>query len=201
MSNRIFRRTNQRGAGPLEVILWMVGGLVLLVALVVAVSIWAVSSLVDVEVSETEDGKQVEISTPFGDLSIEGAESVASKLKLPVYPGAEPEDEGGSVRFRGRIGDEEGGFSARGAHFRTRDSLDEVDAWYREQLGSEYERKEGHQVVITGRHDGFPGDIDIEIDGVAYVVESRGRVRGVILEPKGSRVDIGLFELREARRQ
>jgi hypothetical protein len=154
-----------------------------------------------VEIIKSDDGQQVKISTPFGELNVEGAEAVASRLKLPIYPNAEPEDEGASVRFHASFGDKEGGFSAAGAEFRTGDSIEEVDAWYREQLGPEFERKQGHNVRLFSREHDWGGEMDMDINGIGYVAETGSRVRGVILEQKGSRVEIGLFEFREAERQ
>lgn len=196
----LWRRGRERGGAP-QVILAVVAGIILLVVAVVAATLWLATNFFQVEITESDDGQQVKISTPFGELNVEGAEAVAGRLKLPVYPGAEPEDEGVSVRFHASFGDKEGGFSAAGAEFQTYDSLDRVDAWYREQLGPEFERKQGRHVRLVSRNHSWGGEMDMDINGIGYVAETGSRVRGIILEQKGSRVEIGLFEFREAERQ
>ena len=196
-----WRRSKGERGGALQVILAIIAGIILLVVAVVAVTIWAMSNFFSVEISDSGDGRQVKISTPFGELNVEGAEAVAGRLKLPIYPGAEPEDEGGSIRFRGSIGEEEGGLSIAGAEFRTFDSLEEVDAWYRKELGPEFERKEGRNINVVSRDHSWGGEMDMQINGIGYISETGSRVRGVILEAKGSRVKIGLFEFTEEQRQ
>jgi hypothetical protein len=199
MSN-FLRRGREHGGAP-QVILAIVAVIILLVVAVVAVTFWVAANYFQVEITESDDGQQVKISTPFGELNVEGAEAVAGRLKLPIYPNAEPEDEGGSVRFHASLGNEEGGFSAAGAGFRTDDSIEEVDAWYREQLGPEFERKEGRKVRLISHEHSWGGEVDMDIDGIGYVSETDSLVRGVVLEDKGTRVEIGLFEFREAERQ
>ena len=195
MNSRIHSCTAERGTA-LQVILGIIAGVVVLVMLVVAVTIWAVRNFVEIEISETSDGTRVEVSTPFGEMTVSDAEIEAEDLGLPLYPGAELEDGGGTFSLRGRTGDDVKGLTVRGAEYRVRASLDEVDEWYREQLGSEFKRHEGEEIDLFDGKD-WPGKIEFDSDDLVYVDESGSRVRGVVLEEHGTRVEIGMFELRK----
>lgn len=200
--NTIKRGSGERG-GAWQIVLGILGGLVLLCVVAVLVAIWAVNRYVQIEVKHNGDSKRVEVRTPIGEFTVEKGEEAGRRLKLPVYPGAEPEEESVSVRLWGRVEDEEGGLHVTAAEFRTRDSLDEVDAWYREQLGSEFIREKGR--IVGGDHRGQDGDWEIRVepggDDVLYKHEREGRLRGVVLSQELGRVKIGLFELAEARPQ
>lgn len=189
----------RQGGGALQIVLAIIGGIIVLCVLVAMVTVWAVGRFVRIEVADSGGEQRVEISTPFGGLTVEKAEDVARELKLPVYPDAWPDDESASVRLWGEIGDERGGLDITVAQFRTRASLEEVDRFYREQLGPEYRRKEGHVNIRAFRH--WRGKSEIEFDGVVFADESATRVRGVALEPRRSGVDIALFDIREEAEQ
>ncbi len=186
---------DERG-GTLQVILAIVGGII---ALCVLVAVWAVQRYVHIEVDDSGGEKRVEISTPFGGITVEEAEDAARDLKLPVYPGARPDDESASVRLWGEIGDEKGALDITVAKFHTRDSLEQVDAFYREQLGAEFKRQEGRISVRAFKH--WKGHSRVEFDGVLFADESATRMRGVGLEPKSSGVEITLFDVREEGEQ
>lgn len=188
-------RTAERGTA-LQVILGIIAGVVVLVMLVVAVTVWAVRNFVDIEISETADGTRVEVTTPFGEMTVSDAEVEAEDLGLPLYPGAELEDGGGTFSLRGGTGDDVEGLTVRGAEYRVRATLEEVDEWYRNELGSEFKRHEGEEIdLFDGKN--WPGKIEFDMDDLVYLEESGSRVLGVALEEHGRRVDIGLFELRK----
>ena len=190
------RRWRDERGGTLQVILAIVGGII---ALCVLVAVWAVQRYVHIEVDDSGGEKRVEISTPFGGITVEEAEDAARDLKLPVYPGARPDDESASVRLWGEIGDEKGALDITVAKFHTRDSLEQVDAFYREQLGAEFKRQEGRISVRAFKH--WKGHSRVEFDGVLFADESATRMRGVGLEPKSSGVEITLFDVREEGEQ
>lgn len=194
-------RKNQRG-GALQVVLIVLGVIVLIVALVVLAAVVMVNRFVKIEVARGEEGKRVAVHTPFGEFTAEKSEDAAKKLKLPVYPGAEPDEEAVSLKLWGRVEEEEGGLNMVAASFRTRDPFDQVDAWYKQQLGADFTRETGH---IRGgeRRDGGEWEIQVEPGGadVLYKFERQGRVRAVGLSREFNRVKIGLFELVEARPQ
>lgn len=194
----------ERG-GALQVVLIVLGVIVLIVALVVLAAVVMVNRFVKVEVNRGEEGKRVAVHTPFGEFVAEKSKDAAKKLKLPVYPGAEPDEEAVSLKLWGRIADEEGaegGLNMVAASFRTRDPFDQVDAWYKQQLGPDFTRETGH---IRGgeRRGGGEWIIRVEPGGsdVLYKFERQGRVRAVGLSREFDRVKIGLFELAEASTQ
>ena len=191
----------ERG-GALQVVLIVLGAIVLIVALVVLAAVVMVNRFVKVEVNRGEESKRVAVHTPFGEFVAEKSEDAAKKLKLPVYPGAEPDEQAVSLKLWGRVEEEEGGLNMVAASFRSRDPFDQVDAWYREQLGPDFTRETGH---IRGgeRKRGGEWEIQVEPGGsdVLYKFERQGRVRAVGLSREFERVKIGLFELVEARAQ
>jgi len=194
------QRQSERG-GALKVILMVIGGLVVLVIVAVFVAVWAVKHYVRVEVDRSGDAKRVAVRTPIGDIEVQKADEVAGQLKLPVYPGAEADEEGASVRLRGRLWKEEGGLDVVAAEFRTDAPLDDVDAWYGKELGTDFTRRQGR--IEGGSHDGDDWKIRVEPGGsdVVYSQEQEGRLRGVVLRREGSRVKIALFDVSEARHQ
>lgn len=198
-----FQRSHPERGGAWQVILAIIGGLVVLCLLAVVIAVWAVKNLVKVEVERAGDAKRVEIHTPIGDLEIRKAEDVASELHLPVYPGAVPDEEGASIRLRGRLWKEEGGLDVVAAKFRSDDPFDQVDAWYRERLGSEFVRQQGKIDIRgePGEEHGWQVRVEPDGDDVVYSREREGRLHGVSLSHEREQVKIGLFEIREARHQ
>lgn len=201
------RKASERG-GALQVVLIILGVLVLLILLAAVIAFWALKNYVKVEVERSGDVKQVEIQTPFGDLEIRKAENVAEQLRLPVYPGATPGEDSGAVRLRARMGEAEGGFSILAADFHSEASFDDVDAWYREKLGAEYNREVGTiesdgnvTVDAQGSHREWGVRVKPGGNDVLYSRQSGGRLRGVALKHEAGRVKIGLFEFSELRRQ
>lgn len=198
-------RSQRGGAGP--VVLGIVGGLILVCVLAVVFGFWVAARFFRVDIEDGEGGKRVHISTPFGEIDIRKAEDVAESLKLPVYPGAEADDDAASVRLRGWLDDDEaGGLDVTAAEFRSDDSLEVVDDWYRRQLGSDYVRKVGHVEGVLGDLDdddleGWSVHVEPGGEDVYYELNRAGRLRGVVLRRKGDGVKIGLFEVWEARPQ
>lgn len=195
-------RAEERGSA-LQIILGIIGGLILVGVVAAAVALWYVSHYVKVDVRETTpSGKQVEIETPFGDLKVRKAADVAQKLKLPVYPGAWPDEDSASVSFWAGTEEDKGGFDLTVAKYLTDDPLETVDAWYRQQLGPEFKRETGRVTRTRGDRARRRVRISADMgDGVAYMHERDGRVRGVGVERKHGRVKIGLFDVWEGREQ
>ncbi|MGH9862977.1 MAG: hypothetical protein ACRD35_06090 [Candidatus Acidiferrales bacterium] len=192
-------RIQERG-GALQVILAIIGGLVVLSALVAVVTLWVLRHYMQVDIQRSGGAKEVSIRTPVGSIEVRKAHDVAQQLKLPVYPGATPEDESASVRLRGRLGDEEGGLDIVAAKFLTSDDFDNVDAWYRQQLGPEFTREKGR---IKGTEGSSDWKITVEPGGddVLYSQSREGRVRGVVLKHQWARHEIALFDVAETSHQ
>lgn len=197
-------RHRERG-GTLGTVLAIIGGLVLACTLVTLAALWYVSRYIKVEVSRTPGAKQVQIETPFGGLTVRKAEDVAQELKLPIYPGATPDEDSASVKLWMGTEEAKGGFDLTIAQFSSDDALEKIDAWYREQLGSDYKREAGRLEGTRGdkRPRRSRGGIHIRADraGVVYLRETDERVRGVALEPRWGRVRIALFDVWTAGEQ
>jgi len=116
------------GQSLLKGILAVLFAFALLVTVTVLGTFWAVRHYA-----------RIEVHTPLGDLEIQKPEEVARKLDLPIYPGAVASEKGVSLR----IFDDEGAADILVSKFRTRDSLAQVDTWYRGKLGTEFKREEG----------------------------------------------------------
>jgi hypothetical protein len=93
-----------------------------------------------VESTKNGDGKNVNISTPFGGMQVNtnGADVMAS-LGLPSYPGAQmvkKSDGDGNKDDSADVNMSFGGFQLRvkAAKFRSDDSTDKVEAFYRDKL-------------------------------------------------------------------
>ncbi len=136
--------------------------------------------------------REVEISTPAGDVQVRNTPT--KDAGLPVYPGAVLDEPGNNVELN-FPGEQSLGITV--LQYRSSDSLAKVDAWYRERLGSDFERdgpgskhgKLDERGVIVGR------------DGVAYVSEKGDLVRFVAIKKKGGGVEIRLGRIgkREAQ--
>ncbi len=192
-------RIQERG-GALQIILAIIGGLLVLSVLVTVITLWVLRHYMQIDVQRSGGGKEVSIRTPVGSIEVRKAHDVAQQLKFPIYPGATPEDESASVRLRGRLGEEEGGLDILAAKFLTSDDFDKVDAWYRQQLGPEFTREQGH---IKGTEGSSDWKIQVEPGGsdVLYSQHREGRLRGVALKRQWSRVEIALFEVAETAHQ
>lgn len=164
---------------------WLLGmlgaGLVILclVALVMVRFILNQSSI-------RREGKQVTISTPIGELKVDkGADP-----GLPKYPGASVTEQGAGVELTAPTDDK---LQIIAAHYRTSDSLQKVDDWYRRALGSEFER-EGPGEKRTIRNNRIPY-LHIESSETAYVSDRNDTVRLVILKERPSGVEIKLVRI------
>ena len=153
------------GQNLLKGILAVLFAFALLVTVTVLGTFWAVRHYA-----------RIEVHTPFGDLEVEKPEEVARKLDLPIYPGVIASEKGVSLR----IFDDEGAADILVSKFRTRDSLAQVDTWYRGKLGTEFKREEGQ--MFGHRR-----------EGVGFFRETAGRSRGVALQPKHGDVEIIVF--------
>ena len=192
-------RIQERG-GTLQVILAIIGGLLVLSVLVTMVTLWALHHYMQIDVQRSGGAKEVSIRTPVGSIEVRKAADVVQQLKLPVYPGATPEDESASVRLRGRLGEAEGGLDIVAAKFTTSDDFDKVDAWYRQQLGPEFTREKGR---IKGTEGSSDWKITVEPGGddVLYSQSREGRVRGVVLKHQWTRHEIALFDVAQTSHQ
>lgn len=167
--------------------LWILCGVAVMVLFVLIAGTLilrlSLSMVKDVSISKT--GNSLEIRTPGGNLAVRSGKP--EDLGLPVYPGAELKDTGGSVQFVG-TNDQRSGVS--GASYSTHDSIEKVDEWYRHRLGIDFARKGPGPMNIKVK------GIDVEVDSgdIAYISESVG-VTVVALKPRAGRVEIALARI------
>jgi hypothetical protein len=134
-----------------------------------------------------EKSQKVEVSTPAGKITLHASDSIKS-VGLPVYPGAEMADSGGGVEL---TAPNDKSLAVAGMKYRTSDDLAKVDAWYRKQLGPDFERRVGGdrpgRISIHG--------VDLERGDLAFISEGEGLVRIVALKNKGDATEIGLVRI------
>jgi len=140
--------------------------------------------LQDVQVYQT--GAQVEIRTPVGELKV--SKDATPRPGLPVYPGATLLEPAATVELAPH---EDEAVEITAARYRTSDSLDKVDAWYREQLGPEFQR-EGAGVMVR-KKDLF--GVEVKSDDIAFVSEKNDLLRIVVLQKKVTTVEIALVRI------
>lgn len=137
-------------------------------------------------------GRQVTISTPLGELKVDkGADP-----GLPKYPGARVTEEGASVELTAPTDEK---LEIIAAHYRTADSLEKVDHWYRGTLGSEFEREgPGEKRTISNASTPY---LHIASSETAYVSDRKDTVRLVVLKERSDGVEIKLVRIgpREAQ--
>ncbi len=119
--------------------LWWILGIVGAGIVVLVLAGVIVTAFVARQVRIRASGNRVDIQTPAGDLKVSNAGT--HEAGLPVYPGAvASESHGGNVVFSTTADDHRVGIFAE--HLHSSDSLEKVQAWYRNRLGPEF-RQEG----------------------------------------------------------
>ena len=137
-----------------------------------------------------EAGKNVEISTPVGQIQVNKAGP--HDTGLPVYPGAGTlESNGANVRITPAEGTQVGIVAAK---YFTSDPLDKVAAWYSQHLGPEFTRQTGRGAFRTPRIDASDAD-------AAFVSQDGDRVRVVALKRKSGGVEIDLARVGQQEAQ
>ena len=129
-----------------------------------------------------EAGKNVEISTPVGQIQVN--KGGAHDTGLPIYPGAKTfESDGANIEITPVEGTQVGVAAAK---YFTSDPLDKVTAWYRERLGPEFSREAPGRGARPFPH------VDASDADVAFVSEKGDRVRVVGLKKRPGGVEIDL---------
>ncbi len=193
----------ERG-GALKVILLILAGLVLLVVIAAVVGVQMLREYVHLDVDKGGEAGKVALRTPVGDFSVEKAEDAARRIRLPIYPSATATGDAVSMKFRAEVDNKQGGFTLTTAKFYSTDSFDKIDAWYGQQLGSEFTRQKGK---VVDHDPGESGDkwaalkVEPGGDDVVYKYERKDHVRVVALQHKGGQVDITLLEVHPVESQ
>lgn len=195
-----FRPGRRERGGTLQIVLLILGGLLVLALIAALAALFVIRRFVRVDVDTKAGRPRVEISTPVASMAIEKPEDVARKFNLPVYPRARATDQSVSVKMQGELEGQRGMLEVTAAEFFTDDDLEQVDAWYRRQLGPEFKRQQGHLRGSESPRE--HGDWHIHVDpggrDVLFSDEREGHLRGVALERKLGRVRIGMFDVAQA---
>jgi hypothetical protein len=130
----------------------------------------------------SDQGKNVDIQTPVGELKVNQNPSRSSGL--PVYPGATPSTEDGHTNVEVSSGP--AGVGVAVENYSTADSLDKVTAWYSKRLGPSFTREtKGNDVKVHG--------MTVTVDADMTFSEDHGdSTRSVVLTRKGGNVEITL---------
>ena len=124
-------------------VLWWILGILLVAVLVFGLGGMMIAGFFMRDIVEVRQAAgQVEIQAPG--VSVKVDKSTPPDTGLPVYPGSTVAETGGSAEI-GSPADESVHIVA--ARYRTPDSLETVDDWYRQKLGPEF-RREGAGVMI-----------------------------------------------------
>ncbi len=175
------------GAGPPQRpqrkrsnVLWWVLGLASVAIVLLVVGGLLLAGLFVKNVRVSEKGRQVQITTPAGELTVK--QGAANSTGLPVYPGATLVERGGDVQISGP---EESRVGITVVRYHSADPVEKVDAWYRERLGAEFKRDTGdaHGKIRVG---------GVMTEGVAYVSDRDDLVRFVAISKKNGGVEIAL---------
>lgn len=182
------RPTNLGPAQKSNLLWWLLGlggaAMVLLIVGGLLVAGFFVRSL-----RVTEKGREVEISTPAGSLSVSKAK--VKDVGLPIYPGSVLVEEGGNVQI---TVPEETRVGIAVVRYRSNDAVEKVDAWYRARLGPEFERDMGDtRGKIRAR--------GVMTEGIAYVSDRDDLVRFVAISKKfrGAEIALGRIGQQEAQ--
>jgi len=165
-------------------LLWWVLGLGVAVVALLSVSGLLIANLFVKEIRIREKGKQVEIRTPAGGLTV--SQGTVGETGLPVYPGSTLVESGKNVGFGTPEEDQKVGLSA--VKYHSSDPLEKVAAWYQARLGPEFRREIGDSEGKIRVH-------GVQTKGIAYVAEDHDLVRVVAISKKASGVEIALLRI------
>ncbi len=173
----------QTPGGKNNLLSWVLG-LAAAAVVFLSVSGLLIANLFVKEIRFREKGKQVEIRTPAGDLTV--SQGPTSVVGLPVYPGATLVESGKNVEFSAREDAQKVGMSV--VKYRSSDLLEKVAAWYQARLGPEFKRE-------TGDSEGKIRVHGVQTEGIAFVAEDHDLVRVVAISMKGPGVEIALLRI------
>jgi hypothetical protein len=133
----------------------------------------------------SDQGKDVDIQTPVGEIKVNQNPNHASGL--PIYPGAAPTAKDDHANVQLSSGD--AGLGVAVENYSTSDPLDKVAAWYSQRLGSSFTRqKKGGDVRVHG--------MDITTDSDLTFNDDHGDgTRTVALSRKNDTVEITLVRV------
>lgn len=133
-----------------------------------------------------EANNRVEIQTPVGEIRVN--KNQAHSTGLPIYPEAVASgSEGGSIELS--ADDESVGMATE--RYRSGDSVDKVEEWYRGRLGGEYRLEARGSRPNWDRND----RLQMSSVDVAFVDDSGEGARVIGLKRSGDGTEISLFRI------
>lgn len=160
----------------------VVGGILLMIVFGLAL---AGMFLHRVHVQNSE--KKVDIQTPVGEFKVDT--DGGRHTGLPVYPGASlMSDKNGNAHVELSLDDAGVGLAVE--TYQTDDDLDQVDAWYKKQLGPSFRRETPKSTAPAKREHDFDAEAD-----VAYTDDKGEGARVVALTKKDDGVRINLVHV------
>ena len=168
-------------------LLWVLGTVVALVALLVGGGLYIASRIVR-NVTVGPNGN-VQVSTPAGEISVN--KTTADTTGLPVYPGASLQPyQGAQVQFAPSR-EAQGGLGVNVATYLTSASLNQVAGWYRKNLDPSFKERHGTRLGFTD-----DGIVEMGHPSIAFVSkDDHDRSRIVALESKGDQTKIALVRV------
>ncbi len=166
-------------------LLWVLGGCGVAVVLVSIIIIVSIRMFVRSHVKMGSNGDV--------DISLGGASLHAGQVKdlgLPIYPGAETmSGRGVEITAPGQQPGQQAGVSM--AIYMSSDSIEKVDAWYREKLGKDYTREMGdeHQVTVGGKA------LPLENGAIAYVSGNENNMTMISLTTSEGKTQIFMMRV------
>lgn len=131
-------------------------------------------------------GKRVAIETPVGSIQVNKGEPHATGL--PLYPGAAPND---SNSIQMGTSDSEVGLATE--EYRTGDSIDKVEDWYRKRLGPDFRLETGNHT--DSRYSKRYGLRRMENHDVAFVDDHGDAARVIALDAADGGTKITLLRV------
>jgi hypothetical protein len=162
---------------------WVLG-LVFAGVVILGGGAWFVTRYLVHTIEVNRANSSVEIATPVG--TLKAAKDENADPGLPIYPGAKLAQAGGTVELS--VPGEDS-INLTAAHYRTIDPVEKVDAWYREQLSSDFKR-EGPGVMNRKKE---INGVVVKSDDIAYISEKDDLVRVVALQKRFNGVEIALL--------
>ena len=162
---------------------WVLG-LILTGVAILGAGAWFVTQYLVQRIEVNRAASSVEINTAVG--SVKAAKDDSADPGLPVYPEAKLAQAGGTVELSAP---NEEAVKLTAVHYRTMDPIEKVDAWYREQLNSDFKR-EGPGVTV--RKQNISGVV-VKSNDIAYISEKDELVLVVALQKRMNGVEIALL--------
>jgi hypothetical protein len=167
--------------------LWWVLGIVGGALVILMFFALTVAGLVLRHLNINHSGKKVAIETPVGSIQVNKGEPHATGL--PLYPGADPtNDNSNSIQ----IGTPDSEVGLATEEYRTGDSIDKVEDWYRKRLGPDFrlETETHADSRYSKRHGLRMGNHD-----VAFVDDHGDAARVIALDTAGGGTKITLLRV------